>query len=58
MDTITTITGIGLVAVLARSAFARRSFDGLLLRLLPAVSAVVIVVAGVAMTVHALPKVR
>ena len=53
-----TITGIGLVAVLARSAFARRSFDGLLLRVLPAVSAVVIVVAGVAMTVHALPKVR
>ena len=53
-----TITGIGLAAVLARSAFARRSFDGLALRLLPAVSAVVIVVAGVAMTVHALPKVR
>ncbi|MGH7621951.1 MAG: nickel/cobalt transporter, partial [Gemmatimonadaceae bacterium] len=53
-----TITGIGLVAVLARSAFARKSFDGLALRVLPAVSAVVIVVAGVAMTVHALPKVR
>ena len=53
-----TITGIGLVAVLARSAFARRSFDGIALRVLPAVSAVVIVVAGVAMTVHALPKVR
>jgi ABC-type nickel/cobalt efflux system permease component RcnA len=53
-----TITGIGLVAVLARSAFARRSFDGLALRVLPAVSAAVIVVAGVAMTVHALPKVR
>jgi ABC-type nickel/cobalt efflux system permease component RcnA len=53
-----TITGIGLVAVLARSAFARKSFDGLALRLLPALSAVVIVVAGVAMTVHALPKVR
>jgi nickel/cobalt transporter (NicO) family protein len=52
------ITGIGLLAVLARSAFSRRSFDGLVLRLLPAVSAVVIVVAGVAMTVHALPKVR
>ena len=34
------------------------NFDGLALRLLPAVSAVVIVVAGVAMTVHALPKVR
>jgi ABC-type nickel/cobalt efflux system permease component RcnA len=53
-----TITGIGLVAVLARSVFARRSFDGLALRVLPAVSACVIVVAGVAMTVHALPKVR
>ncbi len=53
-----TITGIGLVAVLARSAFARKSFDGLALQILPAVSAVVIVVAGVAMTVHALPKVR
>jgi nickel/cobalt exporter len=53
-----TITGIGLVAVLARSAFARRSFDGLALRILPALSAFVIVIAGVAMTVHALPKVR
>jgi nickel/cobalt transporter (NicO) family protein len=53
-----TITGIGLIAVLARSAFARRSFDGFALRVLPAVSAAVIVVAGVAMTVHALPKVR
>ena len=53
-----TITGIGLVAVLARSTFARRSFNGLALRALPAFSAVVIVVAGVAMTVHALPKVR
>jgi nickel/cobalt transporter (NicO) family protein len=53
-----TITGIGLVAVVARSAFARRSFDGLALRALPALSAFVIVVAGVAMTVHALPKVR
>jgi nickel/cobalt exporter len=53
-----TITGIGLVAVLARSAFGRRSFDGLLFRVLPALSAFVIVVAGVAMTVHALPKVR
>ncbi|MGZ4335552.1 MAG: nickel/cobalt transporter, partial [Gaiellaceae bacterium] len=53
-----TITAVGLVAVLARTAFARRSFDGLLLRVLPAVSAVVIVVAGIAMTVHALPRVR
>jgi nickel/cobalt exporter len=51
------ITGIGLAAVLAKRAFARRSFDGLLVRALPAASAVVILVAGLAMTVHALPKV-
>jgi len=51
------ITGIGLAAVLAKRAFARRSFDGLLVRALPAASAVVILVAGVAMTVHAFPKV-
>ena len=50
------ITGIGLLAVLAKSAFARRSFDGLLLRALPAVSAAVILVAGIAMTARALPK--
>jgi nickel/cobalt exporter len=53
-----TITGIGLVAVLARSRFARSSFDSVALRVLPAVSAVVIVVAGIAMTLHALPKMR
>ena len=52
------ITGVGLVAVLARTAFARRSFDGLLNRALPAASAAVIVVAGLAMTVRALPKVQ
>ena len=52
------ITGIGLVAVLAKKAFSRRSFDGLLIRALPAASAVVILAAGAAMTVHALPKVR
>jgi ABC-type nickel/cobalt efflux system permease component RcnA len=51
------ITGIGLAAVLAKRAFAHRSFDGLLVRALPAASAVVILVVGVAMTVHALPKV-
>ena len=51
------ITGIGLAAVLAKRAFARRSFDGLLVGALPAASAVVILVAGLAMTVHALPKV-
>lgn len=53
-----TITGIGLVAVLARSAFRRLSFEGRLVSLLPAVSALVILAAGVAMTLHALPKVR
>jgi ABC-type nickel/cobalt efflux system permease component RcnA len=52
------ITGIGLVAVLAKHAFARRSFDGLLVRTLPAVSALVILGAGFVMTVHALPKVH
>jgi nickel/cobalt transporter (NicO) family protein len=52
------ITGIGLGAILAKKAFARRSFDGVLVRALPAVSAVVIVAAGVLMTAHALPKVN
>jgi nickel/cobalt transporter (NicO) family protein len=52
-----TITGIGLVAVLARGAFRRFSFEGRLVSLLPAASAVVILAAGVGMTVHALPKV-
>jgi nickel/cobalt exporter len=52
-----TITGIGLVAVLARRAFRRLSFDGPLMRLLPALSALVILGAGLAMTVHAVPQV-
>jgi nickel/cobalt exporter len=52
-----TITGIGLLAVLARGAFRGRSFDGGLVSTLPAVSALVILAAGVAMTLHALPKV-
>jgi ABC-type nickel/cobalt efflux system permease component RcnA len=52
------ITAVGLIAVLARSTFARRNFDGLLFRVLPAASAVVIVAAGLLMTLHALPQVR
>jgi nickel/cobalt transporter (NicO) family protein len=52
-----TITGIGLVAVLARNAFRRLTFQGRLVSLLPAASALVILAAGVAMTVHALPNV-
>ena len=52
-----TITGIGLVAVLARNTFRRIGFDGPLVRLLPAASALVILAAGLAMTVRAVPKV-
>ena len=52
-----TITGIGLVAVLARGAFRRFSFDGRVLSLLPTASALVIVAAGLVMTLHALPEV-
>jgi nickel/cobalt transporter (NicO) family protein len=52
-----TITGIGLGAVLARGAFRRLSFEGRLVRLLPAASALVILAAGLAMTVRAVPKV-
>jgi len=51
------ITGIGLAAVLARSAFRRASFDGPLVRLLPAASALVILAAGLTMTGRAVPKV-
>jgi len=52
-----TVTGIGLVAVYAKRVFARASLDGGLIRALPAVSAAVIVAAGLLMTLHALPKV-
>ena len=48
-----TITGIGLVAVLARSAFGRFSLEGRLASLRPTVSALVIVAAGIGMTVRA-----
>ena len=52
-----TITAIGCVAVLARGAFRRVSLEGPLVRLLPAASALVILAAGLAMTVRAVPKV-
>ena len=52
-----TITGIGLVAVLAKRAFRRLSFEGRVVSLLPAVSALVILAAGLVMTLHALPEV-
>jgi ABC-type nickel/cobalt efflux system permease component RcnA len=51
------ITGVGLLAVLAKRAFSRASFEGRLVSLLPALSALVILAAGLAMTVRALPKV-
>ena len=52
-----TITGIGLVAVFARRAFGRVSFEGRVVRALPALSALVILGVGVALTVKALPGV-
>jgi ABC-type nickel/cobalt efflux system permease component RcnA len=51
------ITCVGLAAVLAKSTFARVDGRGRLLAVLPAVSAFVIVLAGVAMVARALPKV-
>ncbi len=51
------ITGIGLIAVLAKQVFRRASFEGRLIRLLPAASALVILAAGLAMTARAIPKV-
>jgi nickel/cobalt transporter (NicO) family protein len=52
-----TVTGVGLVAVLARRAFSRLSLNGPLVRTLPAVSAVVILAVGIGITVNALPEV-
>jgi ABC-type nickel/cobalt efflux system permease component RcnA len=52
-----TITAIGLLAVLARRAFSRVRFDGPAVRALPAVSAGVIVLVGLAITLKALPGV-
>jgi nickel/cobalt transporter (NicO) family protein len=52
-----TVTSIGLVAVLATGVFRHRTLNGPIVQALPAVSAVVILVAGVLMTVRALPTV-
>ena len=51
------ITGVGLLAVLAKRAFARVSFERGALALLPAASAFVILLAGAVMTLRAVPKV-
>jgi nickel/cobalt exporter len=50
------ITAIGLVAVTAKRAFARMKLDGPLVRALPAVSALVVLGVGVAMTARAIPQ--
>jgi ABC-type nickel/cobalt efflux system permease component RcnA len=50
------ITSVGLVAVVAKRAFGRVNFEGRFVGLLPAVSALVIVIAGLAMTLRAVPK--
>jgi ABC-type nickel/cobalt efflux system permease component RcnA len=52
-----TVTGIGLIAVTAKRAFGRLSFEGGLVRALPAASAVVVIGLGLAMTLRALPEV-
>jgi ABC-type nickel/cobalt efflux system permease component RcnA len=52
-----TITGIGLLAVLARRVFTRISLDGPLVRALPAASALLILAVGIGITVNALPEV-
>jgi nickel/cobalt transporter (NicO) family protein len=51
------MTGIGILAVSAKRVFRRVDFEGGLVRLLPAVSALVVLGLGLAMTLRALPKV-
>ena len=48
------VTSIGLVAVTARRRFNRMSFDGPVIRALPAVSAVAVLGLGIVMTLRAL----
>jgi nickel/cobalt transporter (NicO) family protein len=51
------VTGFGLLAVTAKRVFSRMSFEGRLIRALPAASALVVLALGVAMTARALPPV-
>jgi nickel/cobalt transporter (NicO) family protein len=51
------MTAIGLVAVTAKRTFERLDFNGGVIRLLPAFSAVVVLGLGLVMTVRALPHV-
>jgi nickel/cobalt transporter (NicO) family protein len=52
----TVVTAIGLVAVTAKRAFSRLRLDGPLVRALPALSALVVLGLGVAMTARAIPQ--
>jgi len=52
-----TMSALGLAAVAAKSAFRRLDLDGGAVRLLPAVSALVVLALGLVMTVRALPHV-
>jgi nickel/cobalt exporter len=49
------ITGIGLLAISAKQLFSRMSFEGAVVRALPAVSAAAIVALGLVMTFRSLP---
>ena len=51
------MTAIGILAVSAKRVFNRVDFNGGLIKLLPAISALVVLGLGLAMTVRALPKV-
>ena len=51
------MTAIGLVAVTAKRTFERVDFNGGVIRLLPAFSALVVLGLGLAMTARALPHV-
>jgi nickel/cobalt transporter (NicO) family protein len=50
------VTAIGLVAVSAKRAFSRMRLDGPVVRALPAVSALVVLALGIAMTARAVPQ--
>jgi nickel/cobalt transporter (NicO) family protein len=50
------VTAIGLLAVTAKRAFSRLRLDGPLVRALPAVSALVVLALGIAMTARSVPQ--
>ncbi len=51
------VSGIGLLAISSKRLFSRTTFDGPIVRALPAVSAVIILGLGVVMTLRALPTI-